>query len=201
MPLRFFTLTIRLSESYKKDYGEQNMRNIFIGFILIFLDFNLNLGNSQIGLIPDFIGYIVMIKGLLEMAQESQLFMKVVPFAKGMAIYTGILYLMDLFGVSSSLGALAYILAIASTIISLYISYYIVMGIKETEEKHNAFLNGDSLKSMWTILAVLDIAIYITLLLPALAILCIIISFIVAIFFLVAFSKSKNLYYDMKNQY
>ncbi len=177
------------------------MQNIFIGFILIFLDFNLNLGNSQIGLIPDFIGYIVMIKGLLEMAQESQLFMKVAPFAKGMAIYTGILYLMDLFGVSSSLGALAYILGIASTIISLYISYYIVMGIKETEERHSAFLNGDSLKSMWTILAVLSIAVYITLLLPALAILCIIISFAVAIFFLVAFSKSKNLYYDMKNQY
>ncbi len=29
------------------------MKNVFIGFLLIFLDFNLSLGNSKIGLIPD----------------------------------------------------------------------------------------------------------------------------------------------------
>lgn len=35
------------------------MRNIFIGFLFVFLDFNLSLGTSQIGLIPDFVGYIL----------------------------------------------------------------------------------------------------------------------------------------------
>jgi hypothetical protein len=76
--------------------------------MLIFLDFNLNLGNSQIGLIPDFAGYIVMINGLREMADESPLFMKVKPYATGMAVYTAAVYAMDLFGISSSLGALSY---------------------------------------------------------------------------------------------
>ena len=166
--------------------------------MLIFLDFNLNLGNLQIGLIPDFIGYIVMINGLMEMAGESQLFLKVKPYATGMAVYTGILYFMDLFGISASLGALSYILAIASTIISLYISYNIVMGVKEIEEKYNAILNGDSLKSTWTLLAVFNIIVYISLLIPALAVICIIVTFIVAICFLVAFSKSKDLYYEME---
>ena len=50
------------------------MRNILIGFILIFLDFNLNLGGSKIGFMPDFLGYIIVIKGLEEMVGESTLF-------------------------------------------------------------------------------------------------------------------------------
>ena len=77
------------------------MRNIFIGFILIFLDFNLTINNSQIGLIPDFIGYIIMINGLTEMADDSRLFLKSKPYAAGMAVYTGILYFADMFGISS----------------------------------------------------------------------------------------------------
>jgi hypothetical protein len=173
------------------------LKNIFIGLMLIYLDFSINLGNSKIGLIPDFIGYIVMIKGLAEMADESPLFLKVKPFAGGMSVYTGILYLMDLFGISVSLGVLFYLFAITSTVISLYISYNIVMGVKEMEGKYNVLLNGDSLKSIWTVLTVINIIVYVFLLIQALAVICIIVSCIVAICFLVAFYKSKNKYYEM----
>ncbi len=172
------------------------MKNIFIGFIFIFLNLNLNLGNSQIGLIPDFVGYIVMINGLVEMAGESTLFMKVKPYVTGMAVYTGVLYLFDLVGVSVSLGSLSYVLAFTSTAVSLYISYHIVMGVIDMEGKYNTPLNGDSLKSTWTLLAVFDVLTFVSLWIPAVAIICIIVSFIVAVCFLVAFSKSKNLYYD-----
>lgn len=172
------------------------MKNIFVGFIFIFLDFNLNLGNSQIGLIPDFVGYLIMISGLEEMAGESALFMKVKTYATGMAIYTGILYLVDLFGLSVSLGWLTYILAFISTAISLYISYNIVMGVIDVEGKYNVLLNGESLKSTWTLMAVLNIIALVSTLIPFIAILCIIASFIVAVCFLVAFNKSKNLYYE-----
>lgn len=174
------------------------MRNIFIGLLLIFLDFNLNLGSSQIGLIPDFLGYIVMLNGLSEMAQESPLFMKVKPHATGMAVYTGVLYVLDLVGFSSSAGVFSYLLAAASVVVSLYISYNIVMGVKETEGRYGAGLNGDSLKSAWKLLAVFSAVTFVFILIPALAIVCIIISFIAAIYFLVAFNKSKNLYYGMK---
>jgi len=173
------------------------MRNIFIGFILIFLDFNLDLGNSRIGLIPDFIGYIVIIRGLEEMFEESTLFMKVKPFVAGMAVYTGILYFLDLVGVSMSLGVLTYVLALTSTAISLYISYNIVMGVIDMEGKYNRPLNGDSLKSTWTLLAVFNVLSFVSLLIPPVAIISIIASFIVTICFLVAFNNSKNLYYDV----
>lgn len=175
------------------------MRNIFIGFLMVFLDFNLTLNNAQIGLIPDFIGYIVMIKGLAELADESPQFPKVKPYAAGMAVYTGILYFLDLTGVSASLGALAYLLAVASTAVSLFISYHIVIGVNEMEVRYGAFLNGDSLKSTWTVLAVFSIAAFAYLLFPALGVICIIAAAIVAIIFLVAFSKSRTLYDALKD--
>lgn len=172
------------------------MKNIFTGFILIFLDFNLNIGNSQIGLIPDFVGYIVMIKGLVEMAGGSPIFMEAKPYATGMAVYTGILYLVDIVGVSVSLGVLSYIFAIVSTIISLYISHKIIMGVTDMETTYNTNLNGDSLKSTWTVLAVSNIFTFVLLLIPTLAVVCIIVAFISAICFLFAFNNSRILYYD-----
>ncbi len=172
------------------------MKNILIGFIFIFLDFNLNLGNSKIGLIPDFIGYITMISGLDELAGESSLFMKLKPYATGMAVYSFILYILDLIGMSVSLGSLTFILAIVSTAVSLYISYNIVMGVIEMEGKYNTSLNGDSLKSTWTLLAVFNILIFMSLLIPAVSIILILISIIIVICFLLAFNNSKNLYYE-----
>jgi hypothetical protein len=55
------------------------MKNLFIGFIFVFLDFNLNISNSKIGLIPDFIGYLIIINGLMDMSEESTRFIKVMP--------------------------------------------------------------------------------------------------------------------------
>lgn len=171
------------------------MKNIFIGFILIFLDFNLTSGNAKIGLIPDFLGYIIMINGLVEMADESMMFMKAKPYATGMAVYTGFLYVFDLIGISASLGVLAYFLGFISTIISLYISYNIVMGVMDIERKYNVLLNGTSLKSVWTLLALFNILSFSLLLMPGIAIIFVIVSFIVSVCFLASFNNSKNLYY------
>jgi hypothetical protein len=172
------------------------MKNIFIGLLLIFLDFHLNLGNSKIGLLPDFIGYFILSSGLFDMAEESPLFLKVKPHATGMAIYSAILYFMDLVGFTAELGVFSYLLAILSTIVSLYISYHIVMGVKEMEENRNALFNAQSLKSTWTVLAVFSILSLLSLPIPALAIISILVTIVTAICFLVAFSRSKNLYYD-----
>jgi len=176
------------------------MKKIFIGLLLVFLDFNLTLNNSQIGLIPDFIGYIVMVKGLEEMTDESPLFPKVRPFTVGMAVYTGILYALDLFGIAVSAGLLSFLLGIVSLAVSLYISYNIVMGVRDMEDRYGTDLNGEQLKSRWMIVAVFSIAGIVALLVPTtLAIILLICVFIVYILFPVAFNRSKNLYEAMKN--
>jgi hypothetical protein len=175
------------------------MTSIFAGFIFIFLDFNLNLDNSTIELIPDFIGYLIMLGGLRVMAGESPAFAKVRPHAVFMAFYTGIVWLLEVFGVTVSLGALSFLLGIASLVISLYISYTIIIGVRDMESRYGTHLNSDSLKTAWNLLTVSTILAYLLLLLvPVLSVLCIIVSLIAAIWFLAAFYRSKTLYCNMR---
>lgn len=136
------------------------MQKLFWGIILVFLNFNLDLGNVRIGLIPNFIGYYLLAKGLAELADKSMRFQKCIPYAKGATIYAAILYAMDLFAVTNSLGGFIYVLSIASMALALYISYQIIMGIKDIETQCGLALGGDSLKTTWIVLAVLNVLVY-----------------------------------------
>ncbi len=67
-----------------------------------------------------------MVNGLTEMAGQSPLFIRVKPYAVGMAAYTGILFFTDAFGVSVPPGILAVAPGVLSAVIALYISYCIM---------------------------------------------------------------------------
>jgi hypothetical protein len=173
------------------------MSNIFTGFLFIFWDFHINLENFTIGLIPDFVGYIFLVKGITEMTSESTLFTKVRSASIGMGIYTGILYALDLFGMETQLGWLGVLLGVVSSIISLYISYTIVCGIQAIESFRAIDLNGNNLRSIWTYMVLIQIATYVALFIPVLAFILVIISVIITIIFLINFNTSKNLYHNL----
>jgi len=170
------------------------MRKIFIGMIFIFLDFTISLETTRIGLIPDFVGYIFLVQGLSELAAQSPRFEKVRPFATGMAIYTAILYALDLFGVSILDGIVNWLLGLTSTVVSLYISYNVVVGVRDIEMTLSRDLNGSNLLSIWKVYAVVSLAIYILYLIPVINLLLIIAGFAMGIVFLIAFNRTKNLY-------
>ncbi len=172
------------------------MRYIFMGFLFVFLDFNINIGASQIGLIPDFIGYIFIYLGLGELTDLNPRFEKARPFATVMAGYTGVLYLLALMGIGTG-EVLGFILGLASTLISLYISYNIVMGIKEYETQSSRFLNAAGLYTAWTVLVILTLGSYLLFIIPILNWICIIAGLLAGIVFLVSFNKTKRLYYGM----
>jgi hypothetical protein len=179
--------------------GSVNVNNIFYGLLFVFLDFNVTFGNSKIGLIPDFIGFILIFTGLKELSAGKDRFSHARPFAAAMAVYTGILYGMDMLGISYRLEALIpFALGLVSTLVSLYISYNIVTGIKDLEAALGQDLNSRPLYSMWVALAALNLAIYFLFLIPEINLLCIIAGLVVGIAFLVLFSKTKNLYYGGK---
>ncbi|NLL72864.1 MAG: hypothetical protein GX237_04990 [Clostridiales bacterium] len=171
------------------------MRNIFIGFLLIFFNFSIDTDGSKIGLIPDFIGYISILRGAAEMVDKSDFFSNIKPYVTGMLIYSSVLYVFDLFGFTLSYPMFGYILGFISTAISLFISYNIVMGINYIERTYSCFLNGIRLMSMWKLLAFVNIIAYLLMIIPLLALLTIIAVFIINIFFLIEFNTSKNMYY------
>ena len=93
------------------------------------------------------------------------------PFVVGMTVYTAILWVGALLGVTGTGNLLSILLSLVSTVVSLYISWSIIQGVQEMEERHQADLNSAGMSLAWKVLLVADIVSYVlTLVLPVAAV-------------------------------
>jgi len=168
------------------------MSNIFWGFLLVFLNFNISFGGGTLNLLPAFIGYYIIYKGVSELADRSASFTRVLPFLKALIVIRLIGFIFDLLGLNSSITALGYLATVAFTILDLYVSYTIVQGILELESFYNFDFLGRSLLTVWQVMAICQGLACILIFLPVLAILPIIVSFIAAVIFLVKLYGTKK---------
>lgn len=175
------------------------MKNLFIGFIFVFLNFNLSLGDSSIGLLPSFVGYFFILKGLRELEGRTPYFDKLHSATTAMLTYSAILYIFDLIGITAKLSIFVSIFAMISVLGSLYISRSIVVGVKELETSMAYYMKGDFLFSKWKLMAFLNIVSILMLIVPIINLICIIASFVANVLFLLAFNQSKNMYYARQN--
>lgn len=174
------------------------MQNIFIGMLLVLLNFNLDINTIRIGLIPTFLGYIFMFLGANDMTSYSNRFSKVKPLIAVMIVYSLITYFMDLFGITYQMHiALSIIIGLVLTVMSLVISHMIISGIQEIEVTRQQNLETGKLYSAWVWLAILTVAVYFLALIPssAMIVICIIAGFIIVIYYLVVFNRTKQLFY------
>lgn len=172
------------------------MNNLFTGMIFVFLGFNITFGNSKFDILPDFIGFYLIFKGLEELQDKSDNFTKIKSFAFGLTIYSFVLFIINLFAASYSMGYLGILLGIAYTIILIYVSYKIILGIIDIEINHNVFLNSQKLMSNWRIMITFNILIFFILFIPFISIVFIILNIVFTILYLISFNESKNLYYQ-----
>lgn len=171
------------------------MSSIFWGFFFIFINFNLTVNQHVLNILPPFVGYLLLVRGTRAMEAESTLFAPIRPFAVGMAVYTGILWLGDLLGLTGQGNWLGVLLGLAATVISLYVSWAVVQAIRDVESRRGADLNSTSLKTAWTVLAVAQVAAYVLALLGSLlALLGVIAGLVGIIWFLVALWRSRRNY-------
>jgi len=177
--------------------------SIFIGMIFIFLNFDLNIGNARIGLIPDFIGYSFMLNGLSELEWFSRRFSKIKPVTSGMITYSILTYAFALIGGTTSVdiqyalaphGLFLTALGLAALLISLFISYNIIMGIRDIELYQDRNLNSGRLYSTWKMMAVFSVLTFTAAIMPALAVVGLIVTLVATVMYLFAFNKAKNLF-------
>ncbi len=171
------------------------MNNVFIGFIFIMFDFTLNLGNSSISLIPSFIGYWFLAKGLKELEGESAKCGNMIPWSTGMMIFTAITWVLDAIGISGQLGFIGTIVGIVGTVLSIYISYQVVMGIKEVEDYHRVDIMADKVKSSWFAYMIATVAAMVVVWIPVINIIAVVAAFICDVLFVVAVNNTKKAYY------
>lgn len=107
------------------------MKLIFIGLLLSELDFNLNLKALSLDILPDSIGWLLILLGCVKMAKHSRKFMS------GGYICLPLMAL----GVAAilpkvlGLNLLGTIMGVVTSICSLAVCYFIVKGISDTEDE------------------------------------------------------------------
>ena len=168
----------------------------------IFLNFNLELDSVTIGLIPCFVGYILLYMGMRELENLSSYFSDRKKTCIPMAFYTGILYIIDLMGLSA-VGdeidlkyAILLLCEIISCIISLEILYSIIKGIEDIEHRYFCDLNYEKLILIWkAILAAVVITYVCLVFVSVLSLFAAIANFILTIILLYQFNITRKSYY------
>ena len=134
------------------------MKWLFWGFFFIYLSFELNVNRHSLNILPDFVGYLLLLRGTELLDRESRDFSRVRPFAVGMAVYAAVLWVGQLLGVTADTDWIARALRIVSLVVSLYVSRLLVRGVQEMEGRRGAELNGKMLLACWKGLAAAEIA-------------------------------------------
>ena len=109
------------------------MTLIFIGFIFVLLDLNISVGQSVIGLIPDFVGYLFIYLGLREFAMKGDKLGTAKIFSLLCLVLSLASYILDILAVIEA-GAAAVVFAGVQLIMGLYLMYLIVFGLNDIEK-------------------------------------------------------------------
>ena len=175
------------------------MNKLFWGFFFLFVNFNLNFNGSSINLLPDWLGLILLYQACGELLGESEMFQKPRPFCVGLAIYTGIVWIADLLSIDTMVdfSSVSWVLGLASACLNLYVTMLIVDAITNMEMHRNYDLCAAHLRRVWKVLAVCTVAAHVLLILPVLAALCLVITAVSYIVFLVAVHGTRKAYHNM----
>lgn len=107
------------------------MKLILIGLLLAELDFNLNLKAVSIDILPDSIGWLLILLGCVKMAKHSRKFMSAAYICLPLMALGVAVILPNVMG----LKLLSTIMSIVGSICSLAVSYFILKGISDTEDE------------------------------------------------------------------
>lgn len=175
------------------------MKKIFWGLLFIFFDFAININNMSLGLLPDFIGYLLLLSGTKELITESEYFSKLRPALMGLLVFSIIIYLLALVGIVAELNEeLVILINIIVVAGSLYSSYKITCGVVDMEKHQKINLAADKLMYKWKVKAMFLILGYLVIFIPIASLICMLVSSIFGIIYLVDFNHSKNYYYEAK---
>jgi hypothetical protein len=89
---------------------------------------------------------------------------------------------------------LSVLAGIVSSIISFYLTYLIILGIKDIEQTRQTNLGSEKLLLYWKLLIAGIVASYLSLIITPIAVIMIVFSLICSILFLYHLSQTKNMY-------
>ena len=166
------------------------MENFFIAFVFIILNFNITVSNHAVGLIPTFVGYIFIKRGVAEFEGKVPHFEKLKLFSKIMIAVGIVVYIMDFLALN--IGGVYFIVSVVMLAAAVYTSFNVVEGVLYLEETKQIDLLGAKTRRMWMVMIIGNVAATVTVFIPFLNVIATLASFVCNILFLVAFNKTRN---------
>lgn len=136
------------------------MKELLIGMALIFLDVKVGIGPFTVDLLPDFVGYYLMLPGLENLGRQSGSFRKLRPLAQAMIAVSAVLFVMEATAETLRSHVWIFCLGIGVLAVELVLARRVVAGVREMERIQNRDLEGEKLRNFWLYMAVIRVITY-----------------------------------------
>ncbi len=124
------------------------MKKIFFGFLFLLFNLNIQDGRMLLNLLPDCIGYVLLLLGSRELASQASAFSRVPIPAAISAVYSLISWILDVLGITLAQKLLTNLLTLGNLLFSVWISGLIVRGILQLQTRWGD-LGGVVLRRRW----------------------------------------------------
>ncbi len=148
------------------------MKYYFLGFLFVFLDFNISLGyGGVVNLIPAFLGYAILFFANRRFGHENGHFRR-------LRLFTVIAFVLSAAEFTLNLIALPLpkvvelVISVIMTVVALYIAYEFAEGAKELEQSLYKKLDADKISAAWIILSMTALLEFLVLYIPAVMLPC-----------------------------
>ena len=168
------------------------MDKLFLGLVLVLLDLNISFGTVSLDLIPDFLGHFWVAQACIQLLSFDKLFHKVQLVEKLLTVYSGIVFLLHLFGADAQLGIWRLLLDGVQIIGCLIAVYWLICGLKQIEQTHSWDLSAASLQMMWPIIACLHSIALVLSWIPVISLLVSLAAIVASVCFLAILYKSRQ---------
>lgn len=166
------------------------MDRLCIGMLFVLFDLNLNLFGVRVPLLPDCIGYLLLLGGFMQLQGESDVFLRVRPLAGALAAYRFFTLIGTLTGLVSD-PFLTYALNAVGAIGLIVTAFQLIRGFQELEARRQIELYSPRLKKCWALMVSFQVFSLLTIAALLLSFLCSIISFLISIFFLFTMNMAR----------
>ena len=139
------------------------MAYLFWGFLFAFVNLRLRgevlggfFSNYSVGIVPDFVGFLLLWKGVTTLIPESKSFKKLVAPAIALLFVSVAMYVTDFFNVFSEDNMLMFAVDIVYTAAKLFFCYFVIRAIGDMEIKRNAEFYSSKLFTAWVLVFVFN---------------------------------------------
>ena len=159
------------------------MNRLFWGLFFVILDYKVKIGTAAVEIVPDFVGFFLLMRGMESLAEKSSRFDRGRHVAFGMAIVSGLLFGGDLLNLDTRGQVWLWGAGMVSLVIGLLFVRCVIRGLEDSGRR------TENLKGMWLILAVLQILCGLFSWVPLVGDICEVVSTATGALFLVIFIK------------